>query len=159
MSLSLIAFQPSIEEPSNIRPSVSSSSPISPATIVRCCHLPFGSVKRRSTHSISSSLILFRMSPAVAAIVSSLACYVPTVQPNGIASDRVFVAFAGADAERGLDGDDEDLAVADPPGLRRGSDRLHHARREIVFDDDLQLHLGQEIDDIFGAAVQLGVAL
>ena len=64
MSDSLIAFQPAIEVPSNIRPSVSSSSPITPAHIVRCCHLPLGSVKRRSTHSISSSLIAFRILPA-----------------------------------------------------------------------------------------------
>jgi hypothetical protein len=53
MSDSLIAFQPAIEEPSNIKPSVSSSSPITPEHMVRCCHLPLGSVKRRSTHSIS----------------------------------------------------------------------------------------------------------
>ena len=44
------------------------------STIDRCCHLPLGSVKRRSTHSISSSLIRFTMSFALAiARIPSLA--------------------------------------------------------------------------------------
>src|SRR3954468_21871447 len=68
MSLSLIAFQPAIEEPSNIRPSVSSSSPSTPEHMVRCCHLPLGSVNRRSTHSIPPSVIAFRMVPALFAM-------------------------------------------------------------------------------------------
>jgi hypothetical protein len=68
MSDSLIAFQPAIDDPSNIRPSVSSSSPMTFDTIVRCCHLPLGSVNRRSTHSISWSLIIFRIAPASFAI-------------------------------------------------------------------------------------------
>src|SRR6476646_11223488 len=70
MSDSLIAFHPSMEEPSNIKPSVSASSSMALEHIVRCCHLPFGSVKRRSTQSISSSLILERMVSALFAIGS-----------------------------------------------------------------------------------------
>src|SRR3546814_6455380 len=62
MSDSLMAFQPSMDEPSNMKPSASSSSPTTLATMVRCCHLPLGSVKRRSTHSISFSSIIFRTS-------------------------------------------------------------------------------------------------
>ena len=64
MSLSLIAFQPAIELPSNMKPSVSMSSSITPEAMVRCCHLPLGSVKRRSTQSISSSLICERIPAA-----------------------------------------------------------------------------------------------
>src|SRR5690606_27347925 len=66
MSDSLIVFQPAIDDPSNIRPSSSMSSSITPEAIVRCCHLPLGSVKRRSIHSISSSLIRFTISDALA---------------------------------------------------------------------------------------------
>ena len=51
MSLSLIAFQPEIDEPSNMKPSVSWSSSTTLDTMDRCCHLPLGSVKRRSTAS------------------------------------------------------------------------------------------------------------
>jgi hypothetical protein len=57
-----------VELPSNISPSLSSSSPITPEHIERCCHLPLGSVKRRSTHSISPSLIAFSTLPASFAI-------------------------------------------------------------------------------------------
>ena len=40
MSDSLIAFQPAIDEPSNIRPWVNASSSISDRSKVTCCHLP-----------------------------------------------------------------------------------------------------------------------
>src|SRR5258708_20472584 len=65
MSDSLIAFQPAIDEPSNIKPSAKASSSIMPTSKVTCCHLPRGSVKRRSTYFTSLSLIDFRTSLAV----------------------------------------------------------------------------------------------
>src|SRR5580700_5798773 len=65
MSDSLIAFQPAIEEPSNIWPSAKVSSSIMVTSKVTCCHLPRGSVKRRSTYLTSLSLIDFRTSLAV----------------------------------------------------------------------------------------------
>src|ERR1700710_250304 len=65
MSDSLIAFQPAIEDPSNIVPSANISSSIMPTSKVTCCHLPRGSVKRRSTYFTSLSLIDFRTSLAV----------------------------------------------------------------------------------------------
>src|SRR3954452_11607548 len=65
MSDSLIAFQPAIEEPSNIVPSAKMSSSIMLTSNVTCCHLPRGSVKRRSTYLTSLSLIDFRTSLAV----------------------------------------------------------------------------------------------
>src|SRR5260370_18428955 len=65
MSDSLIAFQPAIDEPWDIRPSAKTSSSIMPTSKVTCCHLPRGSVKRRSTYFTSLSLIDFRTSLAV----------------------------------------------------------------------------------------------
>src|SRR6195952_2650835 len=65
MSDSLIAFQPAIEEPSNMVPSLKISSSIIVMSKVTCCHLPRGSVKRRSTYLTSLSLIDFRTSLAV----------------------------------------------------------------------------------------------
>ena len=59
MSDSLIAFQPAIEEPSNIWPSAKVSSSIMVTSKVTCCHLPRGSVKRKSTYLTSLSLIIF----------------------------------------------------------------------------------------------------
>ena len=54
---------------------------------------------------------------------------------------------------------DEDLAVADLAGARAVLDGLDHAFDQIVGDRYFELDLGQEIDHVFGAAVQLGVAL
>src|SRR5271154_5986560 len=65
MSDSLIAFQPAIDEPSNIVPSAKMSSSIMVISKVTCCHLPRGSVKRRSTYLTSLSLIDLRTSLAV----------------------------------------------------------------------------------------------
>src|ERR1700675_318738 len=59
MSDSLIAFQPAIEEPSNIMPSANVSSSIWLMSKVTCCHLPRGSVKRKSAYFTSLSLIIF----------------------------------------------------------------------------------------------------
>src|SRR5580700_6512764 len=65
MSDSLIAFQPAIDEPSNMVPSAKMSSSIMVMSKVTCCHLPRGSVKRRSTYLTSLSLIDLRTSFAV----------------------------------------------------------------------------------------------
>src|SRR6187551_3256494 len=169
MSDSLIVFQPAIDEPSNIRPSSSASSSMTFETIVRCCHLPLGSVKRRSTHSISSSLIRFTISDALAMIFLpglvpsrpgwGLSCTIPSRSREGRNLNRRLVLLAGADAQRGFDGRDEDLAVADASGGGGRGDRLDHLLGLRVGHDDLELHLGQEIDDVFGPAVKLGVAL
>ena len=56
MSLSLIAFQPAIEEPSNMMPSRNTSSSMVEACCAVCCHLPRGSVNRRSTYSTECSV-------------------------------------------------------------------------------------------------------
>ena len=68
-------------------------------------------------------------------------------------------ALAGPDADRVLDGDDEDLAVPGLAGVRElehGVDRPLHVG---VVDDDLQLELGAQEDRRPGPAVALGVAL
>src|SRR5664279_1991659 len=59
ISDSWIAFQPEIEEPSNIWPSAKVSSSIVVTSNVTCCHLPRGSVNRKSTYFTSLSLIIF----------------------------------------------------------------------------------------------------
>src|SRR6478609_9655571 len=78
---------------------------------------------------------------------------------RGEGLNRGFVLLAGADAQRGFDGRDEDLAVADAPGGGGRGDRLDHLLGLRVGHHDLELHLGQEVDDVLGAAVELGVAL
>src|ERR1700720_2668118 len=65
MSDSLIALQPAIEEPSNPKPSENVSSSKIVTSKVTCCHLPRGSVKRRSTYFTSWSLRILSTSLAV----------------------------------------------------------------------------------------------
>ena len=52
-----MSFHPAIDDPSNIIPSTKESPSIKSDVIVRCCHFPRGSVKRRSTKLTSSSFI------------------------------------------------------------------------------------------------------
>ena len=54
---------------------------------------------------------------------------------------------------------DPDLAVADLAGGRRLDDHVHHIGGVRVLDDDLDLHLGDEVDRVLRPAVDLGVAL
>src|SRR5882757_8696016 len=58
MSDSLMAFQPSMEEPSNMIPSRKASSPIVEMCWAVWCHLPRGSVNRRSTYSTACSVYI-----------------------------------------------------------------------------------------------------
>src|SRR5690349_13645945 len=74
-------------------------------------------------------------------------------------SDRVGSGLARTDADGFLDRRHENLSVSDAAGLCRLADRLDGALHQIVVQDDLELHLGQKVDDVFCPAVQLGVAL
>src|SRR5713101_6647171 len=167
MSDSLIAFQPAIDEPSNMTPSVSRSSSTACTAWARCCHLPRGSVKRKSTYFTSCSLIsekIFAVSAMMGFLDASNDAGAPDRRPLFIValrgrSNRFGTALAGADADRFVDGADEDLAVADPPGAGGLLNGLDGALHQIVLEHDLDLHLGQEVDDVLGATVELGMAL
>src|SRR3954469_3754648 len=134
MSDSLIAFQPAIEEPSNITPSANASSSTIETSKVTCCHLPRGSVKRKSTYLTSLSLIALSTSLAV---FIRLVLFSPLQQGKAAAragcgggknarsgSDRVRSRLPGTDADRFLDGRYKNLAIADPAGLGGLADRL-----------------------------------
>src|SRR5262249_15561166 len=72
---------------------------------------------------------------------------------------RVTVGLAGADAHCALDAGDKDLAVADLAGLGRVGDHLDHLVDLVVVDSDVDPDLGQEVHGVFGAAINLLVAL
>src|SRR5688500_3970893 len=69
------------------------------------------------------------------------------------------IGLAGADADDFFQIEHEDLAVADLAGVRRFLDRLDHLLEQLGLDRGFDLHLGQEVDHVLGAAVELGVAL
>src|SRR5487761_2026881 len=179
MSDSLIAFQPAMEEPSNIVPSAKISSSIMEMSKVTCCHLPRGSVKRRSTYLTSLSLIDLRTSLAVfmyppldgdggidraagrgRPLVNTIGGCPTQYQSIGrFRSDGIEPGFAGPDANGLFDVGHEDLAVADPPGLSRTADGVDRPLDQFVGNHYFDLHLGQKVDNVLGAAVELGVAL
>src|ERR1700734_3072253 len=72
---------------------------------------------------------------------------------------RVAVGFAGADAYGMVERHDENLAVADLAGARRGGDRLDRLGRSIGGHRDLDTYLGQEVHCIFGATIDFSVTL
>src|SRR5438132_2975743 len=65
--------------------------------------------------------------------------------------------FTGTDAHDLFEVENEDLAVADLPGIGGFLDSLDDAVEQVVLDRCLDLDLGQEIDDVFGASIELGV--
>src|SRR6187401_2775086 len=96
------------------------------------------------------------MQTALRAVPATHAFASPRTRAN---SERVAVGLAGTDAQRVIDIDDEDLAVADLAGLGGGRDGLDHLVGAVRRDHDLDLDLGQEVHRVFGATVDLGVAL
>src|ERR1700728_1569952 len=70
MSDSLIPFQPAIDDPSNILPSVKNPSSTRRVGTVTCCSLPIVSVNRRSANLASFSLINFRTSAGVMGVLA-----------------------------------------------------------------------------------------
>ena len=65
--------------------------------------------------------------------------------------------LVGADADDILHREHEDLAVADLTGLRGRGDRADGLADEVVGQGQLDLNLGQEVDGVFAATVNLGV--
>src|ERR1700693_927034 len=72
--------------------------------------------------------------------------------------ERGVVRFAGADADHALDLRDEDLAVADLAGLGGLEDRLDHLLGQVAAHGDLDARLGDKVDHVLGAAIQLGMS-
>src|SRR5882757_10782483 len=111
MSESLIAFQPAIEEPSNGTPSLRKSSVIVRTAWARCCHLPRGSVKRKSTYFTSCSLMsekIFAVSAMMGFLDASNDTGAPERRPLFIVavegwSNGFRAALAGTDADRLVD--------------------------------------------------------
>src|SRR4029079_5064494 len=124
MSYSLIAFQPAIDEPSNIWPSAKVSSSIMVTSKVTCCHLPRGSVNRKSTYLTSLSLIIFMTFLAVVMEYVPFRAGLWTHSGWSNVSDGVQTGFPRSNPDRFFDVRDEDFPVADTPGLGGATDRL-----------------------------------
>jgi len=67
--------------------------------------------------------------------------------------------LAGADADDVFEGTDEDFPVADLAGAGGRGDRLKGPVHTLIGDAELDFDLGEKIDDILAAAVDIGVPL
>src|SRR5271156_5164236 len=124
MSDALIGCQPRIDEPSNARPSSKRPSSRRVAGMVVCCHTPGKSMNLRSTNL--TSCFFARSSTSFGVILSA-------------PSDGFFPTFARSNPHGLFHRDDEDLPVADAPGLRALLDGVQHVVHQVVRDDDLDL--------------------
>src|SRR3546814_12207176 len=70
---------------------------------------------------------------------------------------RVRTGFNGTNTINLLEIKDENLAIADLAGSGRLLDRFDDLINHVILDGNFELDLGQEIDDILGTAVELGV--
>src|ERR1700690_2341700 len=70
----------------------------------------------------------------------------------------VFAPLARADADRFVDGRDENLPVPDTAGPRDAHDRFHHVPHDVVLHDDLDPDLWNEVDHVGRPAIDLFLA-
>src|SRR4029453_3613925 len=73
-------------------------------------------------------------------------------------SNRIFPFFARPNTNDFLDWSNEDLPVADLSLPRAVGDHFNDLRRFVVGNQNLNLHLGQKIHRILGAAIKLRVS-
>ena len=116
MSDSLMAFHPAIDEPSNMMPSSSVSSSTIEMSKVTCCHLPRGSVKRKSTYFTSFSLMNFKTSLALFMAVSRPLSF--TLASGWFSGQAGFASPAG----------EVQPAGRRPPGRLKGSEAVRWRR-------------------------------
>src|SRR6266404_1105603 len=76
---------------------------------------------------------------------------------KGTTLDGCFAGLAGADAHHLFHRGHEYFAIADLACAGRFDHSLDRPLDKRVADDHFDLHLGQKIDDVLGAAVELGV--
>ena len=72
-------------------------------------------------------------------------------------SNRRFTRFTRTDAHDLLDSGDENLAVADLACAGSSDDGIDRTFNGVVGDDDLDLNLGQEVDDVFSTTIHFGM--
>src|SRR3954468_18603706 len=150
MSLAWMGAQPRIDDPSKPSPSSKMPSLSSAMGMVKCCQRPRKSMNFRSTITACLSFA----SPTTSLPFAMFAAPVGT---PGLLQRRL-ATLAGADANHFIDRGDEDLAVPDAPSLGGALDGFQCPGHHFVRKHDLDLHLWQEIDDVLGAPVELGVA-
>src|SRR5271169_194283 len=73
--------------------------------------------------------------------------------------EGIRAGLAGSDTHDLLEIENKDLAVADLAGVRGFFHRLNNAVEQLGYYRRLDLDLGQKIDDILRASIELGMPL
>src|SRR5438445_605497 len=76
----------------------------------------------------------------------------------GYALNSSFAFFLGPNADGIFNGGNEDLAIADLPGLGRLDDCRNRVVQALVIEHDLQFYFRQEIHRVLASAIDFGVA-
>ncbi len=91
MSLSLIAWNPRMLEPSNPRPSVKLSTSSSASGRLKCCHVPGRSMKRTSTTSTPSAFARSRTSRGLVFLPDLVSTAINALRVWGFDGSKVIV--------------------------------------------------------------------
>src|SRR6185503_8439180 len=177
MSLWLIGWKPRIDEPSKPKPSSNASGTRRWNGTEVCCHLPTRSMNFKSTITAPldfPSSIAFFASMLLLTFLIRQSAEAPfdlgklsrgggvgapptnTTAPYRVpraGSNGFLTAFAGSNAHCFIDWGDEDLPVADTPGLGRLLDGVDDLVHHLVGDHDLEHHLRNEVHDVCRAAI------
>src|SRR5918992_4228830 len=153
MSDSSIRLNPVIDEPSNPMPSSSAPASSSRPT-ANDFSWPKMSVNQKRMNSTFSSST--RASTSAARVPTSSGAIAIDRHLLWVGLQHVLALLAGADADRVLDREHEQLAVAD--GARAGvpQDRLLDDPDVLRLHDALELELRPQVDGELGAAIVLG---
>src|SRR6267142_6431459 len=152
MSLAWMGIQPRMDEPSNPRPSSKTDSVSSEMGTLKCCQSPMKSMNFISTMTACLSFA----SPMTSLPFGILCC--PLLWEIRLELQRRLAPLAGADPHYLVHRGDEDLAVSDAPRLGGPFDRFQSLWHHLVRKHDLNLHFWQEVDDVLGAPIELGVS-
>src|SRR6266478_5076067 len=147
-----MGIQPRIDEPSNPRPSSKTDSVSSEMGTLKCCQSPMKSMNFMSTMTACLSFA----SPMTSLPFGILCC--PLLWEIRLELQRRLASLAGADPDHFVHRGDEDLAVSDAPRPGGPFDRFQSLWHHLVRKHDLDLHFWQEVDDVLGAPVELGMS-
>src|SRR5699024_2826515 len=132
-------------------PIAASAAPPSPGTAS-----PARSHRVRSQSSTRSDWASLREGPAEGSAKPSWSTWV--IRREESSSEGIRPPFPGAHAHRGANVGGPDLPVADPPGAGGGEDQFDDRGLVALQREHLDLDLGDRVDGVLGAAVDLGVA-
>src|SRR5215470_9043576 len=80
-------------------------------------------------------------------------------EPCPVSLNRIETGFTGSDTNGFLYLGDENLSIANAAGLCSAPYGIDRLVDHVVAEHDLDLHLRQKIDDVFGAAIEFRVTL